>query len=202
MDVKELKQILELHKKWLVGDESGTRADLRSANLSCADLSGTDLSGADLSGTDLSGADLSGADLSGADLSGADLRNAVLRNADLNGVIANETTVVFFLACPEEGAFIGYKKANEKIVVLEIQSDAKRSSATTLKCRCSKAKVLRIETLAGSISSLTEVPSDYDSKFFYRVGEIVEVPDFDEDRWNECSKGIHFFMNRQCAVNY
>lgn len=33
-------------------------------------------------------------------------------------------------------------------------------------------------------------------------GEIVEEPQFNDDRWNECSEGIHFFINRQEAVKY
>ena len=36
----------------------------------------------------------------------------------------------------------------------------------------------------------------------YRVGEIVEVDNFDEDRFNECSTGIHFFIARESAVAY
>ena len=63
MEANELKKILELHTKWLNGEEGGERA-----NLSHADLSGADLSGADLSHADLSHADLRGADLREADL--------------------------------------------------------------------------------------------------------------------------------------
>ena len=85
-----VKQILELHKKWLNNEGGGKRAHLCRAYLSGADLSGADLSGAYLNGADLSGADLRravlrGADLSGAALSGADLSGAVLRGADLSG---------------------------------------------------------------------------------------------------------------------
>ena len=36
----------------------------------------------------------------------------------------------------------------------------------------------------------------------YKVGEIVYPDSFDEDRWNECSHGIHFFVNKQDAINY
>ena len=36
----DLKQILELHKKWLNNEDGGKRADLRGADLSGADLSG------------------------------------------------------------------------------------------------------------------------------------------------------------------
>ena len=86
--------------------------------------------------------------------------------------------------------------------MLEIPEDAKRLSATGRKCRCDKAKVLEIQNIDGTASGLTEIESDHDSNFIYRVGEIVSVDDFDEDRWNECSTGIHFFINRQEAVNY
>ena len=86
----ELLEILERHRKLLVGEDGGQRADLseadlRYANLCGADLRYADLCGANLSGANLSGADLSGADLSGADLSGADLRGADLRGANLSG---------------------------------------------------------------------------------------------------------------------
>ena len=105
MTQEQIKEVLELHLKWLRNEEGGIRADLRHAYLRHADLSGADLRGAylidaylrhaDLRGADLRGADLRGADLSGAYLidaylrhaylSGADLRHAYLRGADLSG---------------------------------------------------------------------------------------------------------------------
>jgi len=30
----------------------------------------------------------------------------------------------------------------------------------------------------------------------------VEVSDFDDNRFNECSAGIHFFISREMAVQY
>jgi hypothetical protein len=36
----------------------------------------------------------------------------------------------------------------------------------------------------------------------YKVGEMVYPDSFDEDRWNECSHGIHFFVNEKDALNY
>jgi len=183
------------------------RANLSWANLSWADLSGADLSGADLSGANLSWANLSGADLSGADLSGANLSWANLSGANLSwanlsGAIYNENTAFFALCCPEEGSFIGFKKAGEKIIKLQIPKNAKRSSATTRKCRCSKAKVLSITEIDGSDSGITEIRSDRDESFIYKVGETVSVSNFDENRWNECSTGIHFFITRDEAVRY
>ena len=176
-------------------------ADLRGADLCEADLRGADLREANLRGADLRGANLREADLRGADLRGANLRGANLRGADLRGADHNEGTAFLLSQCPD-GAFIGYKKASSHIVKLLVPEDAKRSSATTLKCRCSKAKVLEIQNLDGSKSDLKAVPSDRDENFIYVVGKEKEVEGFDEDRWNECSTGIHFFISREMAVKY
>ena len=176
-------------------------ADLSGADLSSAYLSGAYLTGAYLSGANLSGADLSWADLSGADLSGADLSGADLSGANLEGVYFNENTSMFLPQCPD-GAFIGWKKAKDKIVKIEICEDSKRSSATSLKCRCSKAIVLEIQEYDGTHSTVNEVASDYKEDFIYKIGEVVEVSDFNENRWNECSSGIHFFISREMAVKY
>ena len=46
------------------------------------------------------------------------------------------------------------------------------------------------------------VKSSHDSSFTYEVGKTVEVQDFDTNRWEECTRGIHFFINRQEAINY
>ena len=124
-----------------------------------------------------------------ADLSGADLRGA-------------ENVPHIPYACPDFGMFIGFKKASGYIVVLEIPEDAKRLSATGRKCRCDKAKVLEIQNIDGTKANVTKVKSGYDSNFVYEVGKTVSVDNFCEDRWKECSPGIHFFINRQEAVNY
>ena len=125
-----------------------------------------------------------------------------LRNSDLSNIMINEYTSFITMQCPEEGSFIAFKKAQGFIVKLLVTEDAKRSSATSLKCRCSKAKVLEIQKLDGSISALKEICSNYDNSFIYKVGETVEVNYFNEDRWNKCSIGIHFFISREMAVQY
>ena len=139
------------------------------------------------------------ADLRDADLRDADLRGADLRGADLRG--AKNLPFIPYV-CPDTGSFIGYKKASNMIIKLEITEDAKRVSATSRKCRCNKAKVLGIYDYECNLLEDKEVASDRDKDFIYRVGEIVEVENFDEDRWNECSTGIHFFINFQEAVKY
>ena len=198
---EELQEILSKHKKWLLNEDGGERANLSGADLSVANLSGADLPGANLSRADLSGANLSVANLYRANLSGADLPGANLSRANLSG--ADLYRAISPLSCPDIGAFIGWKKAQgDAIVKLQITDDAKRSSSTGRKCRCSKAVVLGIENLDGTPYPDIQVSSQRDSNFIYRVGETVEVPDFDENRWNECSTGIHFFITRQEAVDY
>ena len=172
-------------------------ADLKWADLRCADLRGANLRGANLGGADLRGTDFWEADLREADLGAANLRGADLRGADLRGA-----NLYYPIACPEKGSFIGWKKASVYIVELEILSDAKRSSGISRKCRCDKAKVVAIENLDGSESHITEVDSNYDKTFIYRVGEVVSVDNFDENRWNECAPGIHFFITREEAARY
>ena len=184
-------------------------ADLRNANLyrafCCyANMYGAFCCYANLNGVDLRNADLREANLFRANLKEANLFGVNLKNANIiNAEISENTKIDYPIACPETGSFIGYKKAGcEKIVKLQICEDAKRSSATTKKCRCSKALVLAIENIDGSDSGLQEIESEFDPCFIYRIGEIVEVPDFDDNRWNECAPGIHFFMDRQNAVEY
>ena len=191
-----LKEILKKHEMWLKYEKGGERANLEYANLEGANLEGANLYGSTLYDANLEYANLYGANLYGTNLCGADLRNANLRNAK-----TNMNTIGYNLACPEKGSFIGYKKANSCIIELLILEDAKRSSATTMKCRCDKAKVLAIRDI-GTGDKINVVKSDYDPNFIYEVGEVVSVNDFDDDRWNECSTGIHFFMNRENALKY
>ena len=176
-------------------------ADLRCANLSDADLRCANLRDADLRGANLSDADLRGANLSDADLRNADLCRADLCEASIDQMMWNIYTVFYPLQCPESGSYIGYKKASGLVVELEIPADARRSSATSRKCRASKAKVLSITDINGNPAG-GQVKSNYDPNFVYAIGETVEVTDFDDNRWNECSTGIHHFITRAEAVIY
>lgn len=207
------------------------RADLRNADLTGANLAGANLAGADLScaflwnailaNTDLRRANLKGAGLEFADLSytclkraslneaclrgvclkwadlqGADLTKADLQGANLAHVVYDEYTAFFALQCPEEGAFIGWKKCENGVLVkLLIPDEAKRSSATSRKCRASKAIVLEVIGAEKGISTV-------DTNFIYEVGKEMIPDSFDEDRWRECSHGIHFFITKAEAERY
>ena len=214
---RQLNEILKDHNRWLCSNGAkGERAYLRGANLCGADLRGASLCGADLKGANLMDANLRGADLRGAslceaDLKGANLMDAYLSEANLKYADLYGAKNNYPIACPEKGSFIGFKKAYmldvmerkmECIVELEIPADALRSSATSRKCRCSKAKVLSITNLDGTAANALLAFSRIIPDFIYKIGEIVEVADFDTDRWNECSTGIHFFITRKEAVDY
>ena len=207
---EELKTIIENHKHWLKGDCDGwedMKADLREADLRRVNLSRADLRMADLRGADVRWADLRGANLSEADLSWADLRGANLSGAkELDNVQYNEKTSFFAIQCPESGAFEAYKKAicmggGAAIVHMLVPSTAKRSSATSRKCRVSEAKVLDITSIDGK-EEFTEAMSQHDKSFVYRKGDTVKVDNFCDDRWNECAAGIHCFITRREAVNF
>lgn len=175
----DIKKILSEHSKWIKG-KGGERAYLRLADLRWAYLSEANLSEANLRGANLSEADLRGAYLRGANLSRADLSRA----KNIDQAFWSIYTTFYPLQCPEEGAYIGYKKASGLIVELEIAEDALRSSATSRKCRASKAKVLSITDVDGNPAD-DQVCSDHDKNFVYKVGKIVKVLDFDTNRWNE-----------------
>ena len=231
MTNEKIQKILENHKHWLKEDTDGwekMRANLRGANLWETNLRGANLRGANLWEANLRGANLwetnlreanlwetnlrgaslretnlRGASLRGADLREADLRGADLRGADLMGAKINENTKINLpISCPDTGAFTAWKKARGYIVQLEIPAEAKRVSATTRKCRCNMAKIVAIQNIDGTDSGLSEVHSSYDHNFIYKVGETVVVDNFDDNRWNECSTGIHFFITREEAVDY
>ena len=101
-----------------------------------------------------------------------------------------------------DGTFVAWKKVKDKIIKLHILDDSKRSRATTEKCRCDKALVVEIQNMDGTPSELKEITNTTYAKTTYKVGEIVYADSWDEDRWNECSHGIHFFIDRRSAVNY
>ena len=169
---KTLNEILENHNHWLRRDVKGWES--MRANLSRANLSDTNLRHANLSK---------------ANLNDADIRDA-------------KNISYIPLEYPSEGSFIGWKKIKEILIKLEIPEDARRSSATTKKCRCDKAKVLGFYDLNSNELNIDKIINYVYNTCEYRKGEMVYPDYFDENRWNECSHGIHFFINKQDTINY
>lgn len=163
----------------------------------------------------LTGCNFSKSVLNNVDFKSSDIRNTNFNDAIMNDIQINEATAGYALVCPEEGSFIAFKKAAlqlkngeeevDIIIKLEIPEDALRSSATTRKCRASKAKVLGFYDFDHNPYELCEdeyVTSNYDRYFTYEIDKTYTIEDFDTNRWRECSTGIHFFMTFDEAVNY
>jgi hypothetical protein len=159
------------------------RAYLAGANLAGADLADANLAGADLADANLAGANLAGANLARANLAGADLADAK------NAALAMAMTVV----APPEGEIIGWKKCRDGVLVkLRVPADAKRSNATGRKCRAEFVDVLEVIGASKGISQ-------HDGKTKYVSGARVACDKWDDNRWNECSGGIHFFITKEEA---
>lgn len=165
------------------------------------DCEGADLGYADFLYSSLCKTNLTNADLTGVNLCCSSLDDAILTNTKMPNVP---------LVCPDSGAFIGWKKCiadnaeydvvNAVIVKLLIPEDAKRLSGIGRKCRCDKATVLEIKNMDGK--DINKAYSIHDTSFVYKVGETVSVSDFNDNRWVECTEGIHFFINKQEAIDY
>lgn len=145
---------------------------------------------------------IEGCNFKKCNISNTKLIESSIRNTKFSNTKTNSGTYGFNLSCPEEGSFIAYKKVNNHLIKLLIPSDAKRSSATTLKCRCSYAKVLEITNLYTNENVDSILNKNTYGDTLYKVNEFVYPDSWDDNRWNECSHGIHFFMNKNNAINY
>lgn len=192
---------------------SFSNADCTECNFEHADCSEGDFVSANLSGAHLQDAhfylgSFSQTNLRNAFAYSTDFRECDFDDCDLTGILTDEDTVGYFLTCPEKGAFTAFKKAElyqgtqRVIIELKVPASALRSSACSRKCRVSKAKVVSITSLDGTKKYSQNAYSMHSSNFVYKVGQTVEVKNFDKNRWNECSTGIHCFMTREEAVNY
>ena len=113
------------------------------------------------------------------------------------------------MTCPVEGDIIEWKVCHGQnnrtpyLVKLHIPDGAKRTSGFgSRKCRCERALVLDILHIDGTPAKETTVFSHYDKTFSYTKGQWVHADCYDNDRRFVCSSGIHFFMERQEAINY
>ena len=134
---------------------------------------------------DLRGADLRGADLSGADLSGADLRGANLSGADK-----------FRLGKVLDEPLTGYKKTKEGVVITaDIPLGAIVFCINGSKCRTNRAKIT-------DMAGYEVLHSSFDNSFEYRLGQEINIKDFNLMYNVECASGFHFFRTCEEAENY
>ena len=183
-------------------DDDFSHTDLAGTNFYNCLFRNCDLSYADLSNVNFIGADLRGCDLHGANISGANMNHSMLDNANLKDIKYDDSTKFFKMYCPEKGAFLGYKKCfNSLIVKLLIPADARRTSATATSCRCDKAKVMEIEDMYTG-EHYEEAVSYVDENFIYKTGHYVVAKNFNPDRWQDSTGGIHFWLDRKEAEGY
>ena len=153
---------------------------------------------ANLGGANLRGADLGSADLRGANLVSANLGSANLGGANLGGALNTELALAQTAILPSDGPLFGWKKCRNNVLVgLFIPSKAKRSHAAGRKCRAEYAKVLAV---IGSPDN--KGISIYSEKVVYEVGKWVHCDKWNDDRWQECAGGIHFFITKIEAEAY
>ena len=182
-----------------------TGAHLKGANLKCAYLEDANLEGAYLKGAYLKGAYLKGAYLKCAYLEDANLEGAYLKGANLTGANlkganlecayledANKLRLGKILTEP----MTGYKKTKEGVVITaEIPVGAIVFCINGRKCRTNRAK---ITDMAGH----EVLHSSYDNSFEYRLGQEINIKDFNLMYNIECASGFHFFRTREEAENY
>ena len=214
--------------KWPEEYKDLSNLDLHNIEFKNIDFSGVNFSHSDLYNAYFIACNLAFANLSYANCDNCTFKAVPFVQTDFTGVrIHNigvyhipgiESDIKDSMICPETGSFIGYKVAyidipafdnlrtfkNMGIIKLEIPEDAKRLSPYfgVEKCRCDKAKVLEITSVLDSSKHYDTAYSIFDKSFKYKVGETISVEDFDDNRSNECSTGIHFFMTKGDALDY
>ena len=219
---EELDKIVEQHQHWIKEDCEGwedMRAYLKGANLYDANLKGANLEGAYLKGAYLKGANLYDANLEGANLKGANLYDANLKGANLKGANlydanleganleganlydanlegANLYDEDFRLGKVLDESLTGYKKTNEGVVITaEIPAGAIVFCINGSKYRTNRAKITDME-------GHEVLHSKYDNSFEYRLGQEINIKDFNLMYNVECASGFHFFRTRKEAEEY
>ena len=178
MTQEELDKIVEQHQHWLHEDVDGWEE-------MCAYLAGANLAGANLTRANLTCANLARANLTDANLTRANLEGANLAGADK-----------FRLGKVLDEPLIGYKKTREGVVIAaEIPAGAIVFCINGRKCRTNRAK---ITDMAGH----DVLHSQYDNSFEYRLGQEIEIKDFNLMYNIECASGFHFFRTRKEAEEY
>lgn len=94
------------------------------------------------------------------------------------------------------------ENANRQYVMatLKIPKGAIVYSNNLFKCRTNKAEVLDIEKYTDCNDFV--FCSSYDSKTEYKLGKKFNIKNFSYNSTLECAEGIHFFLNKEDALEY
>ena len=167
-------------------------ANLESANLEYANLKSANLESANLKFANLVFANLEFANLEYANLESANLKSANLESANLKFASAEKIRLGQILTEPKTG----YKKTQEGVVITaEIPAGAIVFCINGRKCRTNKAKITDMD-------GHDVLHSLYDISFEYRLGQEIEIKDFNLMYNVECASGFHFFRTKKEAEEY
>ena len=81
------------------------------------------------------------------------------------------------------------------VITAEIPTGAIVFCINGKKCRTNRAKITDMD-------GHEVLHSQYDLNFEYRLGQEIEIQDFNLMYNVECASGFHFFENREDAENY
>ena len=184
-----------------------------NCNFSHVSMIGGNLWRADLNGCDFHDVDMTHVKVDAANFSGSTFGRVNFREIYGSPIPFHNVDLYDCQEIPEriynqfnilpEGELIGWKRLdNDFIAKLLIPADAKRSCSSRRKCRASYVKVLIVDkaddlSYGNYIGHSVSYPETV-----YEVGNFVYPDWFDENKWHECSNGIHFFITREEAVNY
>ena len=131
-----------------------------------------------------------------ANLEGANLEGAYLYRANLCGANLDDKEK-FRLGQILKEPMTGYKKTREGVVITAtIPAGAIVFCINGSKCRTNKARII-------DMGEQKEVlHSSYKSDFEYRLGQEIDIKDFNLMYNVECASGFHFFRTREEAEKY
>ena len=203
MTQEELDKIIEQHQHWLREDVDGweeMRANLYGSDITGANLYGSDITGANLTGANLTGANLTRANLTGANLTRADITGANLYGSDITGANLTGANLTranqFRLGKVLTEPLTGYKKTKEGVIITaEIPAGAIVFCINGSKCRTNRAKITDMD-------GHEVLHSSYDNTFEYRLGQEINIKDFNLMYNVECASGFHFFRTMKEAEEY
>jgi len=131
------------------------------------------------------------------------LINAYLQGADLQcAYLQKEKLKSLIWIIPEEGNFIAWKKlSNNCIAKIKIPTRSLRTcNALNRKCRAKYVKTLNIFDKNGV--ELKEQSGQRDANTIYKVGRLTHADSWDNNIFNDCTHGIHFFVTKQEAIDW
>ena len=103
-----------------------------------------------------------------------------------------------FQVCPEDGAFIGWKKVSDGSVIKILIPETARRTSTLVGRKCRAEFVVVLETPEAN-RAYTAIRT---SSVVYSQGATVYPDSYNDDIRDVCTNGIHFFMTRLEAEAY